>query len=491
MNLDDERVASPVVNAVRSAFARADAKEIARLVEASPVEVWGGLAPDELREVLGSVPARMLRSGGIARVYRAMLNPDDDDPAQRSESSLGDVGDQFGAVLDLRLRGRPVTAAKIMDRASPPGSATPLFDTTAGFVAFAEMQRGVTYMLAGRLDDALRAFSAAMVSPLAGPLMWLLRDAYLKSALVHGLFGRAEEARRALDIADGIPLTQSWLEPGITAHGDIARALIADDEEVLDAIAHIERIPSFVVGELWPFWLLALFQLDLRAGRIEEGLERAERYSAETIASSSGEGFAGSALGIIRGAAALVGGNAAGARSALKTADSSLPLVRILSAAAAIQTDGVEQVAASLVGLSGVTKGLDQLDALRMVVLAWAVLSLGHEATARELLEELRDKRVRVFFVPAVVEEFARKQVPGWTGGQVLLGSAAPGAPVLSKREREVLRMLASDRTRTQIAEELFVSVNTVKSQINSIFRKLGVRTRLDAVMEAARLRLL
>ena len=56
----------------------------------------------------------------------------------------------------------------------------------------------------------------------------------------------------------------------------------------------------------------------------------------------------------------------------------------------------------------------------------------------------------------------------------------------LSLQERRVLRLMAAGMTNTDIARELTVSVNTVKSQTQSIYRKLNVNSR-DAAGEAAR----
>jgi DNA-binding CsgD family transcriptional regulator len=57
----------------------------------------------------------------------------------------------------------------------------------------------------------------------------------------------------------------------------------------------------------------------------------------------------------------------------------------------------------------------------------------------------------------------------------------AVSAP-LTRRERVVLAHLAEDVTLEQIATRLFVTRNTVKSQVRSAYRKLGVSTRADAV---------
>jgi len=52
----------------------------------------------------------------------------------------------------------------------------------------------------------------------------------------------------------------------------------------------------------------------------------------------------------------------------------------------------------------------------------------------------------------------------------------------LSRREIVVLRLLSDDVTITEIAAGLFVTKNTVKSQVRSVYRKLGVNTRGEAI---------
>ena len=56
----------------------------------------------------------------------------------------------------------------------------------------------------------------------------------------------------------------------------------------------------------------------------------------------------------------------------------------------------------------------------------------------------------------------------------------------LSDRERAVLRALSGPLTLREIAAELHVSHNTVKTQVRSVFRKLGAHDRADAVARAA-----
>jgi NarL family two-component system response regulator LiaR len=56
---------------------------------------------------------------------------------------------------------------------------------------------------------------------------------------------------------------------------------------------------------------------------------------------------------------------------------------------------------------------------------------------------------------------------------------------VLTCRERAVLRCLADGRSRAEIADELGLSANTVRTHTNKIFAKLGVHSQLEAVTVA------
>jgi DNA-binding NarL/FixJ family response regulator len=56
---------------------------------------------------------------------------------------------------------------------------------------------------------------------------------------------------------------------------------------------------------------------------------------------------------------------------------------------------------------------------------------------------------------------------------------------ILTSREVEVLRLVASGLTDAQVAEKLVVSVRTINAHLQSIYSKLGVKSRTAAMREA------
>lgn len=63
--------------------------------------------------------------------------------------------------------------------------------------------------------------------------------------------------------------------------------------------------------------------------------------------------------------------------------------------------------------------------------------------------------------------------------------ASLPGVPTLSEREREVLALLGSGLSNRAIADELYLSVDTVKTHVRHVFAKLDVTNRTHAALIA------
>jgi DNA-binding NarL/FixJ family response regulator len=63
--------------------------------------------------------------------------------------------------------------------------------------------------------------------------------------------------------------------------------------------------------------------------------------------------------------------------------------------------------------------------------------------------------------------------------------------PALTARELEVLKLVAKGMSNREIADELFISENTVKNHVRNILEKLHLHSRMEAVMYALREKLL
>ena len=83
------------------------------------------------------------------------------------------------------------------------------------------------------------------------------------------------------------------------------------------------------------------------------------------------------------------------------------------------------------------------------------------------------------------LERVARGERLGWADPSRSSGRG-PG-DALSLREQEVLALLALGLSNPEIADELFLSVDTVKTYVRRVFAKLGVNNRTNAALLAAK----
>jgi len=117
--------------------------------------------------------------------------------------------------------------------------------------------------------------------------------------------------------------------------------------------------------------------------------------------------------------------------------------------------------------------------------LATVYLALADQATVRQLLHEIDDIASHRPALGTLIDE-----IKDFRDG--LASRAAPNGVVpLTPAELRVLPYLPTHLTADKIAERLFLSGHTVKTEIKAVYRKLGVSSRNDAVQRATEIGLL
>jgi LuxR family maltose regulon positive regulatory protein len=116
------------------------------------------------------------------------------------------------------------------------------------------------------------------------------------------------------------------------------------------------------------------------------------------------------------------------------------------------------------------------------ILLAHASLWLADLVGARALLAEA--SRLARRTAGAVI--FARWFDGAWSYMDTLAETSLGGPSSLTIAELRILRFLPSHRSFREIAEQLGVSANTVKTQAHAVYRKLGAASRSEAVTRAA-----
>jgi DNA-binding NarL/FixJ family response regulator len=182
--------------------------------------------------------------------------------------------------------------------------------------------------------------------------------------------------------------------------------------------------------------------------------------------------------------------DAADAASALAAVRAYAPDLLVAGGHDGAQPDLVRQAMAAVEGLPCVVLvPTGEERELRAVMLAGARAVVPRAATP----EELRDAVQRVLAGDHVVSPSLLPRMFEGNGGVPRRNGAAPpaGAPVLTGREREIVRLVGAGRSNAEIASALFVSAATVKTHLAHIYEKLGVRSRYDALGRAVALGLL
>jgi LuxR family maltose regulon positive regulatory protein len=97
-------------------------------------------------------------------------------------------------------------------------------------------------------------------------------------------------------------------------------------------------------------------------------------------------------------------------------------------------------------------------------------------------------EQARVVLASAAASQLVPGERPASTG---VPPAVTPTDSELSGREVEVVRLMATDLSGPEIARQLFVSINTLRTHSKHIFTKLDVNTRRAAVRRASELGLL
>jgi DNA-binding NarL/FixJ family response regulator len=149
-------------------------------------------------------------------------------------------------------------------------------------------------------------------------------------------------------------------------------------------------------------------------------------------------------------------------------------------------TDGVEATRRILAAGSAArvivltTFDLDQhvVDALR----AGAVGFLLKDVTADGLVDAVRRAAAgEPVLAPAVLA----RVMDHFSARPPVAANPPPGFTDLSEREREILALIGAGRSNAEIAEELVISMATVKTHVRHVFAKLDLRDRAQAVVAA------
>jgi PAS domain S-box-containing protein len=133
----------------------------------------------------------------------------------------------------------------------------------------------------------------------------------------------------------------------------------------------------------------------------------------------------------------------------------------------------------------------------KMIAVAVAVIVvLEKKPTDYQLIYLMTPLHRRRRSDEAIDRILAQTNLPGITepGGGSPTGANQRGThqpPHLTRRQLEVLLLLAEGKTSGEIARELRISVHTVRTHIQGVFRSLGVVNRLEAVSRALHERLI
>lgn len=486
-----------IVAEIEEAYGARDFAQTTSLLEHNLFAAWFGLQPQRFGEMLAVILRSDTELPPILHIMGTML----------FAGTAGDVfesqptdGDDFrvtsmvmiGKMFQLRLAGKMREAAELAtEMESERGALRSIFDAHQGWTLFLSVQSGITAMLAGDFHAARARLAAARMHIVVPPLAFLSRDAGVKAAALEGLFGAPKQAKTLLEEADRIPRTESWVEREVDAIYTIASALTREHSPA-EALRMLDAVPLQDLGESWPLYVETLQRLLLANGKVAESAQRMTMFEQLRLPFVEGDGHAGSVLPIAAALNAIMQGDLGEARSWLNRADGTIATARVLKAVFELAAGSPRDALKLASDLRDGTRGFRQLELWRLSVMAGSHLALGAEQECDAVIayvlaawDHLTPTEAG-FFSPEV-RAYAEERFPRWPKSEGALPAFRPfdlSREVLTDRELESLKLLASGQSREQIASRQFISINTLKGHLRSLYRKLGVSSRAAAVAE-------
>jgi DNA-binding CsgD family transcriptional regulator len=489
---------------VERVLARRDFSRAATIIDENFAATFLSFPPHRSAEIFDQIvtnidhpPPFLVTAHRIMRAAGADL---DNTRALTESFDGGDPSQMFVLSLfrmaDFRMHGRIAEAVEQVDSAET-HLAHPSFNPQQrrGWMVHAAVQIGITMMLAGDFTRALSSFMRAQMLPAAPPFTFLEREAIVKSALIHASFGNATTADGLLKRTGRIQRTSSWVETHLDAQEEFVRTLTysGDVEEALD---RLEAISLQDIGEMWPFYIVALHRILEASGHHDELELQLEMIDTLPYARIDGEGFTGSVIPLKRAMVALRVGRGAKAVRFLERADPKLTYTKLVKAATDLYLGRTQQALDQAHELRKETRGFRLMEIRRLSIMATAQhMRSDYNACietlrwAASLPRGLSPHETLLFNTD--MQQLAAEHVETWpqppSAKPIFLPDLPKPGRALTGREIEILELLALGHSRAEIAEQLFISVSTVKTQLQSLYRKLDVSSAADAVFEGER----
>ncbi|MEU8618556.1 LuxR C-terminal-related transcriptional regulator [Streptomyces sp. NPDC048623] len=444
--------------------------------------------------------------------------------------------------LAARLSGSPHQAEQAARTASDLLRTAParLLDEHPEFLALLRTHLGSSRLWAGHVDEAQAALTAVTRGPGVAATALPRRDALEHLALIDCLDGRPGRAERGIRAATAAAEGHGPSVPAGTGLGRVVLAAVALErgenaraEALLrrppgtpdadqDRGPHQDREPNPARQpnpESDPVTAaarrLATARLLLAQGRVRAALATAE----QVVPAAEDSPWAQTHAALVVSAARLAEGDPEAAAEALRAVAGDQPVVRVGAARVHLAAGDPAEALRLLDGLPG--RGAGPAVSVRAALLRARAAKLDgdldavHRLLGRALREAGPEQLRRPFLeagpwiAPFLATAPLRMLATGWlvTGATAGARPEPPrgltgptgltGPPVepllepLSARERDVLSRLARTMSTEEIAADLYVSVNTVKTHLKSAYRKLSVHRRNDAVRRARDLGLL